>query len=205
MVDEAHRQIRSIALMSPNFMNDLLEALERVIALDNQLLREVLIISGMPEATQNLRYMGYNRQIIQEENRTHEFSAVAVINNRRANQWQLGGYEKKLSRIVFSTKWTRNPLDLFLNNLRCQPDMIQLLKNSTAAYTLLGILQTEKIVGRGFLKQKLQFIRPVVAIPGLDAQGKSIVAAFEAANEIRKTRVMGLPFYRKIGRQMASR
>ena len=191
--------------MSPNFMNDLLEALDRVISLDNQRLREVLIISGMPEATQNLRYMAYNRQIIQDNNQTHEFSAVAVINNRRADHWQLGGYEEKLSRIVFSTKWTRNPLDLFLNNLRCQPDMIKLLKTSTGAYTLLGILQTEKIVGSGFFKQKLQFIRPVVAIPGLDAQGQFTVAAFEAANEIRKTRVMGLPFYRKIGRQMASR
>ena len=81
--------------------------------------------------------------------------------------------------------------------------MVRLLANSTGAYTLLGILQTEKIVGSGFLKQKLQFIRPIVAIPGLDATGRSTVAAFEAANEIRKTRVMGLPFYRKIGRQPA--
>jgi hypothetical protein len=190
--------------MSPNFINDLLEALQRVVTLDTRQLREVLIISGMPEATQNLRYMGYNRQVIQEENRLVEFSAVAVINNRRAAQWQLQGYQEKLSRIVFSTKWTRNPLDLFLNNLRCNDGLMALLAACPGTYTLLGILRTEKIVGYGFLKQRLQFVQPVVAIPDLDAPGLAQVVAFEAANEIRKTRVMGLPLYRKIGRQMAS-
>ena len=191
--------------MSPNFINDILAALKRVGTLETKLLRDVLIISGMPEETQNLRYIGYNRQSIQEDNRICEFSAVAVINNRRAHQWQLHGYQKKLSRIVFSTRWTRNPLDLFLNNLRCQPNMVALMTACQGAYTLLGILQTEKIVGTGFFKHRLQFIRPVVAVPGLDAAGLATVDRFEAANEIRKTRVMGLPFYRKIGRQVASR
>jgi hypothetical protein len=191
--------------MGHNFINDILNALQRVATLDTELLREVLIISGMPEETQNLRYMGYNHQIVAEENRTLEFSAVAVINNRRVQQWELRGYQKKVSRVVFSAKWTRNPLDLYLNNLRCHPDMMALLMSCEASYTLLGILQTEKVVGRGFFKQRLQFIQPVVAIPGLNEQTQAMVAAFEAANEIRKTRVMGLPFYRKIGRQMASR
>ncbi len=191
--------------MGHDFISDILKPLQRVARLDTNLLREALIISGMPEATQNLRYIGYNQQIVAEENRTLAFSAVAVINNRRARQWQLQGYQKKVSRIVFSTKWTRNPLDLFLNNLRCDPDMMALLISCEETYTLLGILQTEKIVGRGFLKQQLQFVQPVVAVPGLNAQTQATVAAFEAANEIRKTRVMGLPFYRKIGRQVASR
>jgi len=191
--------------MGHNFISDIMDALKRVATLDMDLLREVLIISGMPEATQNLRYIGYNQQIVAEENRTLEFSAVAVINNRRVRQWQLEGYQKKLSRIVFSTKWTRNPLDLFLNNLRCQPDMMALLTSCEGNYTLLGILQTEKVVGRGVFKQQLQFIQPVVAVPCLNTGAQATVAAFEAANEIRKTRVMGLPFYRKIGRQMASR
>ncbi|MFC1504903.1 hypothetical protein ACFL5W_00150 [Thermodesulfobacteriota bacterium] len=191
--------------MGHNFINDILNALQRVATLDTERLREVLIISGMPEATQNLRYMGYNRQIVEEENRTLEFSAVAVINNRRAQKWQLRGYQKKVSRVVFSAKWTRNPLDLFLNNLRCHPDMMALLKSSKASYTLLGLLQTEKVIGRGFFKQRLHFVQPVVAIPGLNERTQTTVAAFEAANEIRKTRVWGLPFYRKIGRQMASR
>lgn len=191
--------------MGHNFIIDILNALQRVAKLDTDLLREVLIISGMPDATQNLRYIGYNQQIVAEENRTLQFSAVAVINNRRARHWQLTGYQKKISRVVFSTKWTRNPLDLFLNNLRCQPDMMALLMSCDGTYTLLGILQTEKVVGRGIFKQRLQFVQPVVAVPGLNAQTQATVAAFEAANEIRKTRVIGLPFYRKIGRQIASR
>ena len=191
--------------MSPNFINDLLDALKRVGTLDTQVLREVLIISGMPEATQNLRYVGYNRQSVQEENRISDFSVVAVINNRRAAHWQLRGYQNKLSRVVFSTKWTRNPLDLFLNNLRCDAGMMTLLRACQSSYTLLGILQTQKTIGGGFLKQRLEFIQPVVAVPGLDAQGLASVANFEAANEIRKTRVMGLPFYRKIGQPLVSR
>ena len=191
--------------MSPNFINDLLDALKRVGTLDTQVLREVLIISGMPEATQNLRYVGYNRQSVQEENRISDFSVVAVINNRRAAHWQLRGYQNKLSRVVFSTKWTRNPLDLFLNNLRCDAGMMTLLRACQSSYTLLGILQTQKMLGGGFFKQRLEFIQPVVAVPGLDAQGLASVANFEAANEIRKTRVMGLPFYRKIGQPLVSR
>jgi len=191
--------------MSPNFINDLLDALKRVGTLDTQVLREALIISGMPEATQNLRYVGYNCQSVQEENRLSDFSVVAVINNRRAAHWQLRGYQNKLSRVVFSTKWTRNPLDLFLNNLRCDAGMMRLLRACQSSYTLLGILQTQKTVGGGFFKQQLEFIQPVVAVPGLDAQGLASVANFETANEIRKTRVMGLPFYRKIGQPIASR
>ena len=137
--------------MSPNFINDLLDALKRVGTLDTQVLREVLIISGMPEATQNLRYVGYNRQSVQEENRISDFSVVAVINNRRAAHWQLRGYQNKLSRVVFSTKWTRNPLDLFLNNLRCDAGMMTLLRACQSSYTLLGLLQTQKTIGGGFL------------------------------------------------------
>ena len=58
-------------------------------------------------------------QMVDEGDRCLEFSAVAVINNRRIPQWRLAGFRMQLSRLIFSAKWTRNPLDLFLNNLRC--------------------------------------------------------------------------------------
>ena len=105
--------------MGRDFIDDLLQALERVIPPDHKGLKEVLIVSGMPEATENLRYLSFNRQMVDEGDRCLEFSAVAVINNRRIPQWRLAGFRMQLSRLIFSAKWTRNPLDLFLNNLRC--------------------------------------------------------------------------------------
>jgi len=65
-----------------DYIDQLVHAIDRVVTPDAASLREILFVAGMPERTQNLRYLGYNRHIIAEEFRTLEFSAVAVINNR---------------------------------------------------------------------------------------------------------------------------
>jgi hypothetical protein len=186
--------------MSPDFIADLIETLERVLTPDSTPLKEVLIISGMPEKTENLRYLGYNRQVTRESsNRILEFSAVAIINNRRIAKWRLEGVPLKLSRIVFSTRWTRNPLDLFINNLRSDAGLMNLLAAADAIYTLLGILKIDTIEGRGLLKRRLRHIRPVVAVPGIEKILLEQIVAFENRNEICKSRIRGLPFYRKTG------
>ncbi len=182
-----------VAPVSRDFIEDLIHGLDRIISPDVGMLREVLILSGMPRKTENLRYMSYNRQVETERNCVAIFSAVAVINNRRAEKWQLSGTWKKISQIVFNTRWTRNPLDLFLNNLRCNQEMIALLASSRGDYTLLGIYQETRLRGAGFLERKQLRIRPVVAVPGLDPEGQRKVEAFEARNEIRKMRIKGLP------------
>ncbi len=182
-----------VAPLSRDFIEDLIHGLDRVITPDVEMLREVLILSGMPRKTENLRYMSYNRHVETERNRIAIFSAVAVINNRRAEKWQLTGTWKRLSQLVFNTRWTRNPLDLFLNNLRCSPDMIGLLTASESNYTLLGILQESQLRGGGFLERKTVRIRPVVAIPDIGASSFPKVEAFEGRNEIRKMRIKGLP------------
>lgn len=173
--------------MSANFIDDLLEAVLRVFTPDIAALKEVLIISGMPEETQNLRYLSFNRQVAKEDATTKAFSAVALINNRRAAQWLLKGYSKKISQIIFNSRWTRNEMDLFINALRCSPDIIALISATPAAYSLLGILEIEDRGNTGIFKRWSRRIRPVLAIPGLDEIRQQSITAFEHANEIRKS------------------
>lgn len=186
--------------MGHDFICDLLDALNRVGDLDSALIKDVLIVSGLPVKTENLHYLSFNRQVIDEKEREMEFSAVAVINNRRAKKFRLEGYQKKLSQIVFSTRWTRNPLDLFLNNLRCHPAMMDLLASASADLTLMGILQVDEIEGAGLFKRHIRRVRPIIAIPGIDSDALKAVVAFETSNEIRKTKIRGLSLSRKISR-----
>ena len=174
--------------MSANFIDDLLEVVLRVFTPDIPALKEVLIISGMPEETQNLRYLSFNRQVVQEGSIIKAFSAVALINNRRAAQWLLKGYSKTISQIVFNPRWTRNEMDLFINALRCSPDIVALISSTAAAYSLLGILEIEDRGNKGIFKRWSRRIRPVLAVPGIDDVSQQSIAAFERANEIRKSK-----------------
>ena len=189
--------------MHNDFIDDLINAVMRVVTPNAPLLKDILVIGGMPEQTQNLRYLSYNRHTTVERGHTLEFSAVAVINNRRAREWQLKGYSKKISRWVFSTRWTRNPLDLFLNNLRCEPSVMAVLADADSNYSLLGILTTTDTQGSEATQRSGQYICPVVAVPGIDSQGIKTIQAFETANQIKKSGIVGVQLYRKTGNQMA--
>lgn len=189
--------------MKNDFVDDLIHAVTRVATPNVPLLKDVLVIGGMPEPTQNLRYLSYNCHTTKDSGRACDFSAVAVVNNRRAGEWQLIGYPKKISRWVFSTRWTRNPLDLYLNNIRCDPSVITVLAGAPSQYSLLGILTMTDLHGTGLMNRRPQFICPVVAVPGIDADALKTIQAFEAANQIKKSGVIGLQFYRKTGGQMA--
>jgi hypothetical protein len=186
-----------------NYIDDLIHSVARVVKPNVPLLKDVLVIGGMPDKTQNLQYLSYNRDTTLARGRSCEFSAVAVINNRRASEWQLTGYPKKISRWVFSTRWARNPLDLFINNLRCNPSVISVLAGATSNYTLLGILTETDLQGSGLTNRRAQYICPVVAVPGLEVNALQIIQAFESANQIKKSGIIGLELYRKTGRQMA--
>jgi len=184
--------------MTHDLIDDLIHALNRVVIPDKSQLKEILILSGMPGKTENLRYLGFNRQVTAASNRRIEFSAVAVINNHRADRWRIDGYRQKISRLVFHSRWTRNPLDIFINNLRCTPEMMRLLAASSGIYTLLGILRQEEVQTSGMLKRRVHYVRPVLVVSGIDEVGLRTVVDFETANEIKKTRIKGLPFYRKL-------
>ena len=174
-------------MMGADFIDDLLQAVHRVFPSDVTSLKEILIISGMPEETQNLRYLSYNRQAVEKDAVKTTFSAVALINNRRALSWLLRGYFRTMSQLVFSPRWTRNELDLFINALRCSPDILTSLGAANAAYTLLGILEIEDRGSAGIFKRWTRRIRPVLAVPGLDGAALKTIAAFEHANEIRRS------------------
>ena len=173
--------------MSANFIDDLIEAVQQVVRTDMDYLKEVIIISGMPEITQNHRYLGYNRHQLNEGASRMAFSATALINNRRADKWLLKGYAKKMSRLLFNPRWTRSELDMFINALRCSPDVIAVLTAAEAPYSLLGILEIEDPGSSGIFKRWQRRIRPILAIPGLDNQGVDTISAFEEANEIRRS------------------
>lgn len=190
-------------MMHNDFIDDLIGAVKRVVTPNIGLLKEVLVIGGMPEATQNLRYLSYNRHTSMEQGRECEFSAVAVINNRRATEWMLSGYSKKISQLIFSTRWTRNPLDLFLNNLRGDTAVMAVLADAPSDYTLLGILTTTEVDNTGLARRRSHYICPVVAVPGIDVATLAVIQAFETANQIKKTGLIGVRIYRKTGRQMA--
>lgn len=189
--------------MKNNYIDALIHSVARVVEPNVPLLKDVLVIGGMPDKTQNLQYLSYNRDTTLARGLSCEFSAVAVINNRRASEWQLTGYPKKISRWVFSTRWARNPLDLFLNNLRCSPSVIPVLTGATSNYTLLGILTETDLHGTGLTNRRAQYICPVVAVPGIEVNALQTIQAFESANQIKKSGIIGLELYRKTGRQMA--
>ena len=188
--------------MKSNYIDDLIRAVTRVVTPNVPLLKEVLVIGGMPEKTQNLQYLSYNRNTTIAKGQSLEFSAVAVINNRRADEWRLTGYSQKISRWVFSNRLTRNPLDLFLNNLRCNPAVMTILDRAAGNYTLLGILTVTDLQGSGLVNRRGQYICPVVATPDIDADDLKTIQAFEAANQIKKTGLIGLHVYHKNGNVM---
>ena len=77
------------------------------------------------------------------------------------------------------------------------------LSDAAVNYTLLGILTTTEFDGAGLTQKRSQYICPVVAVPGLDSQKLAVIQAFETANQIKKTGMIGVQLYRKTGRQMA--
>ena len=189
--------------MKSNYIDDLIRAVTRVVTPNVPLLKEVLVIGGMPEKTQNLQYLSYNRNTTIAKGRALEFSAVAVINNRRIDEWRLTGYSQKISRWIFSNRWTRNPLDLFINNLRCDQAAMTVMDRADSDYTLLGILAAADLHGSGIGNRRPQYTCPVVAVPDIDADDLKTIQAFEAANQIKKTGLIGLHVPHKNGNQMA--
>lgn len=175
--------------MHHDFIDDLLETLNRVIQPDSDRLRDLLIFNGMPEETQNIRYLSYNRQSVYEGGQSLAFSVAAVINNRRMARWRLTGYREKLGQLVFNPRWTRSPLDLFLIRLRCYPAVADILDTAAARYTLVGILQIEDQRPGGLRFRKRYRLRPVVGVPGIDDAAQATIEAFEKANEIQRKRV----------------
>ena len=188
--------------MQKDYINALIDSVTRVVTPNVPLLKDVLVIGGMPEETQNLKYLSYNRDTTVVNCRSCEFSAVAVINNRRADHFRLTGYSQKISRWVFSDRWARNPLDLFLNNLRCSTPTMDVLARAPHRYTLLGILTVTELTGSQLSKPPAQRISPVVALPGMDNRALATIQAFESANRIKKSGMIGLGLYRKTGDQL---
>ena len=88
---------------------------------------------------------------------------------------------------------TRNPLDLFLNAVRCDTNIMDILKAAAFDYTILGLLQIEETQNSRLLKRKRRHIRPVLAVPGLSEEALAAIVAFEHNHEIRNTKLRASP------------
>ena len=77
------------------------------------------------------------------------------------------------------------------------------LAQAASNYTLLGILSVTDLQGSGLANRRAHYICPVVAVPGVDAVALKTIQAFETANQIRKSGLIGFHLYRKTGNQMA--
>jgi len=184
--------------MSQDFINDLINSVNRAAKPDVRQLKEILILCGMPTRTKNIRYLSFNYHTMAQDDRTHIFSAVAILNNRRISHFRLRGNRKKISKIIFNKKWAFNPLDFFLNRLRCDSGIMDMMAVSDSDYTLVGILKQEKISGQGYYRHKYVEINPVIAIPGINDWDLKRVTDFEAANHIRKVTLKGFTIYRQM-------
>lgn len=184
--------------MSQNYINDLIEAATRAARPDVRQLKEILILCGMPGETKNIQYLSFNNHTWTEGECAFTFAAVAVLNNRRAAEFRLKGNQKKISQIIFHKLWTFNPLDYFLNRLRCNSEMMDIMAAASSDYTLLGILTQEKERGKGYYRHKYLEIQPVAAIPKLSEYELKRVIEFETTNHIRKVTLKGFTVYRQI-------
>ena len=90
-----------------------------------------------------------------------------------------------------------------MNNLRCDPSVIAVLAGAISKYTLLGILTMTDVHGSGLTNRRAQYICPMVAVPGIDADALKTIQVFESENQIKKSGMIGLQLYRKTGSQVA--
>lgn len=174
----------------------LLDALEGIVQADREPLRTVIEESGLPEGSQRIRYMHYNRQVLQENDRTVSFSVVAVIHNRTMGKFRLRGVFRKLSRRVFA--FSRNRMDVFINNLRCDDTLPLRMEASPVPYSLFCMVRVDEIHRGRFFRRYYRRIRPAVVVCGLSDAERRMVEAFEQANEVLQVKRFGLPLYKTV-------
>ncbi len=167
--------------MSRDFLDEMLDALQRIGPLDLQRIKEMLVLCALPEETEDLRYLADNRQVFSLAEANVTFSAVAVINNRRIGKWRRRGIRKALDWIFFRPLWSQcTPSEFFLSRLRGDSRMLHLMAASRSDYTLLGTL---RIVPLNSATGRPE-IRPVIALAGLNAAELEKVRGFETRHRL---------------------
>ena len=119
-----------------------------------------------------------------------------MLNNARMRRYQLKGIKKKISQKVFAL--TANMMDIFINNIRIEPRLIDIMTNSTGELSILGILQIDEISRAKLVSRRLRRIRPLMLIPGISDNDLQYVEAFETHNERQQIKRLGLPGYRAL-------
>ena len=177
-------------------IEQLLDDLNRVIDPDRDIFRQAIAESGLPDRSQKMKYLPFNRQVVTEPDRTTQFSLMAVFNNRMAAHYKLTGVRKTLSQRIFAL--SRNHMDIFINKMRCDGQIISLMDAADGDYSLFGMLQVDKVDRSRFINKRYRLIRPVILIPEPGPEGTSIVQEFEKQNEVRKQKRFALPFFKTI-------
>ena len=161
-------------------------------------LKEILILSGMPEKAENLKYLGFNCHIIESDDGSIEFSAIAVINNHRVDYWRLDGLHRRLNRFLIDKRVDAQSCGYFYQQSQVLTQNDEPAGRIQRCLHPLGMLRYQVAQVAGERKRKVRHVRPIIAVSGIDGVGAGMVAAFETANEIRTTKIKGLPFHRQV-------
>jgi hypothetical protein len=193
----AHSYIKSFGrLKSVQRVDELIRSIERVLEPDYEQFTTTVLDAGPPEATQSIKYLPFNRQIIHAQDRTTSLSLVAMLNNSRMHKYQLKGMKKKISQKVFAL--TANLMDVFINNIRIDARLIDIMVNSTGELSILGMLQVDEISRAKLISRRIRCIRPLLLIPGIRNDDLQYVKTFELRNERQRIKRLGLPVYKAL-------
>ena len=175
-------------MMGADFIDDLLQAVHRVFPSDVTSLKEILIISGMPEETQNLRYLSYNRQAVEKDAVKNSLFGRGLDKQPPRSALVAKGLFQNNESACLSARVGPATNSIYLSMPYAAPPIsLHCSGAANAAYTLLGILEIEDRGSAGIFKRWTRRIRPVLAVPGLDEAALKMIAAFEHANEIRRS------------------
>jgi hypothetical protein len=186
-----------------NLAERLIRDIERIIPPDTALFREAVLQAGAPEATQAMRYLPFNRQVHAHGDVTTTLSLVVLFNNLRMERFFLRGIREQLSRLAFAFSF--NVMDRFIRCVRQDRRLLTLMATAVGEFSIMGIVQQDKIHRRRFFRQRCRFLYPLMLIPVANAAGNEYILEFERRQTILKIKIPLLPLYRNGSSRMRKR
>lgn len=182
-------------LKMSNLAKRLIRDVERIIPPDRELFHETVLLAGAPEATQSLRYLPFNRQIHVNGDLTTTLSLVVLFNNLRMERFFLSGFRERLSGLVF--KFSFNVIDRFIRAIRLDHRLLGIMATAAGEFSIMGIVQRDKIQQKRFFKRRCRSVCPLLLIPVKDPESQGYLVEFEKRQIIRKIKIPLIPMYRK--------
>ncbi len=183
-------------LKSDQLASHLIQNIKRVMPPDIRYFEKILATAGPIEATQAIKYLPFNRQVVEESDTRKTLSLVAVFNNRRMEKYRLKGLKKQISGYLFSR--TKNHMDHFINRIRSNGTLVNLMSRAEGTFSILGIFQKDEIEKKRFFKKQFRSIAPLILVNCSEKMDVDHINDFENRHTIKKVKRFGLPMYKKI-------